>query len=246
MKRKTITLLAYGLPILLVAAIMSFTIFRPIQVLPRVALGPGFGLSDTEGTKITNESMRGKIVLYSFTYTHCTEACPKLMSKMQQVRDRISEVELGDVKFELVTITIDPERDTPQQLATYAANYGATPESNKTMIPWHFVTGNNPELVKIMVSSGFELYHEKTSAAGQDYQFKFTPMAVLIDGWGIVRAEYRQYEDTERLSYSEGTTDIDPNIILRDIGLVAQEARNSRGIAKSAYEAAHLFACYPP
>lgn len=244
MKRKTITLLAYGLPVLLVTAIMSFTIFRPIQVLPRVALGPGFGLVDTSGAKITNETMRGKIVLYSFTYTHCTKACPQLMEKMREVRERMAEVDLGDVEFELVTITIDPERDTSAILTEYAAGYGA--ESTAGMPPWYFVTGTDPKLVKIMVSSGFELFHEKTAATGDNYNYKFVPMAVLIDGWGIIRAEYRQYEDTERLSFSEGTTDIDPNIILRDIGLVAQEARNSRGVAKSAYEAAHLFACYPP
>jgi protein SCO1/2 len=245
-KRKTITLLAYGLPILLVAAIMAFNIFRPIQVLPRIGLGPGFGLTNLEGKKITNETMRGKITLYSFTYTNCDAACPGLMDKMQEVRDRSAELELGDVDFELVTITIDPERDTPERLAEYAATYGVTPNDDPGSTPWHFVTGADPELVKIMVSSGFELFHEKTSDSSDDYQFKFTPMAILIDGWGLIRAEYRQYEATERLSFSEGTTDIDPDIILRDVGLVAQEANNSRGMAKSAYEAAHLFACYPP
>lgn len=248
MKRKTITLLAYGVPALLVAAVMAFNIFRPIQVLPRVGLGPGFGVVNSTGDRVTNESMRGKIVLYNFTYTHCDGACPRLMEKMQTVYNRLDEVDFGDVNFEMVTITIDPERDTPAVMADYAAQFGVSPEASAE-IPWHFTTGPNPELVKIMISSGFDLYHEKTPVEGglpDDYDFKFVPMAVLIDGWGIIRAEYRQYEATERLSFSEGTTDIDPDIILRDIGLLAQEANYSKGVASAAYEAAHLFACYPP
>jgi protein SCO1/2 len=249
MRKKTITLLAYGLPVLLFAAVMAFNIFRPILVMPRVGIGPGFGLSDLEGNKITNETMRGTVVLYSFTYANCDTGCDLLMQKMQEVRERVlTDVDMEAVDFEMVTLTIDPERDTPEILAEYAAQYGATPDQNPDMIPWHFVSGADPELVKIMVSSGFDLYHERVfdEDTPENYQFKFVPMAVMIDGWGIIRSEYRQYEDSERLSFSEGTTDIDPDIILRDIGLIADEVRNSKGLASAAYEAAHLFACYPP
>lgn len=248
-KRKTLAFLAYSVPLFLVISVMAFNIFRPILVLPRLSIGPGFGLVDISDEKITNETMRGTVVLYSFTYTNCEQNCPTLMDKMSEVRQRINEVELDDVNVEMVTITIDPERDTPEKMVEYAAQYGVTPNNQTVPIPWHFVTGANSNLVKIMVSSGFDLFHEKVPAetgSAADYHVKFVPMAVLIDGWGIIRAEYRQFEGTERLSLSEGTTDIDPDIILRDIGLIAEEARNSKGVASAAYEAAHLFACYPP
>lgn len=250
MKRKTITLLAYGLPVLLVAGVMAFNIFRPILVLPRVGIGPGFGMTDLTDTKITNETMRGKIVLYSFTYTNCDKACPLLMEKLQEVRERLNngEIDLEGVDLQIVTVTIDPERDTPAVLSEYAAGYGAAPEDNNNAIPWHFVTSDDPELVKIMVSSGFDLYYEKIDdeQAADGYSYKFVPMIVLIDGWGIIRSEYRQYEANERRSFSDGDTDIDPDILVRDLDLLAKEARNSKGLASAAYEAAHLFSCYPP
>ena len=85
--------------------------------------------------------------------------------------------------------------------------------------------------------------------AGCKAHFTLPPILGVLPafvGWGIIRAEYRQYESTERLSLSEGTTDIDPDVILRDIGLIVEEVRNSKGVASAAYEAAHLFACYPP
>lgn len=159
------------------------------------------------------------------------------------------------MEVELVTISIDPERDTPEVVAQYAASLGVpTAGSEEGQPTWRFLTADDETLAKIMISTGFDLYYEKQpsqegvagDADGTDYSFDFIPMAVLIDGWGIIRSEYRQFEPAERLSFSDGASDIDPNILLRDLGLVADEANNSRGISSAAYGAAHLFLCYPP
>jgi len=248
LRRRILTFLAYFVPGLLIAAVLAFNIFRPIQVLPRVGLGPGFGLTDLGGERVTNETLRGKIALYGFTYTHCQRDCPRLMEKMYEVWQRLDEIDLGEMEVELVTISIDPERDTRQAMARYAADLGVPTEFEEGQVAWHFLTGDDPRVVQIMVSTGFDLYYEKTPGEDdpQDYHFDFVPLAVLIDGWGIIRAEYRQYEPVERLSFSDGASDIDPDILLRDIGLVADEANNSKGAAGAAYGAAHLFLCYPP
>ena len=66
----------------------------------------------------------------------------------------------------------------------------------------------------------------------EDGTFKFDPAFILVDGWGIMRAEYR-------------TAAPEVDLIMRDIDLVTTEARNSTGAARYAYEAAHLFVCYP-
>ena len=247
-KRKLLVFLLYFIPGLCVAGILAFNILRPIQVLPRVGLGPGFGLTDIHGERVTNETLRGKIVLYSFTYTHCERDCPRLMEKMVEVWQRMDEVDLGEMEVELVTISIDPERDTPEVMAQYAAGLGVPETFAEGQPVWHFLTGDDPDRVRIMVSTGFDLFYEKTPGEEDpaDYRFDFVPLAVLIDGWGIIRAEYRQYEPSDRLSYSDQASDIDPDILLRDIGLVADEANNSKGAASAAYGAAHLFLCYPP
>jgi protein SCO1/2 len=175
------------------------------------------------------------------------------MEKMHEVWQRLGEVDLGEMEVELVTISIDPERDTREVMAQYATDLGVPTEFEKGQPVWHFLTGDDPTAVKIMVSTGFDLFYEKELAKSSSddaqpsaYLFKFMPMAVLMDGWGIIRAEYRQYEPSERLSFSDGASDIDPDILLRDIGLVAAEANNRNGVASAAYGAAHLFLCYPP
>ncbi len=250
MKKKLLSTALYGTLTLMVAAVMFFIVFKPILVLPRLGVGPGFGFTDLSGERVTNENMRGKVVLYNFTYTNCDKpACAKVMQKMQEVRDRINEVEgleQGEVEVELATISIDPTRDTPAVMAEYAAQYGVLPKEEDEKIHWHFLTGDDPMRTKIMISNGFDLYYEKVEEKSpDDFQYDFLPMVVLIDDWGIIRSEYRQYEEEERLSLSEGTTDIDANILIRDLGLVVQEINNSKGIASAGYEAAHLFICYP-
>jgi protein SCO1/2 len=196
MKRKVLRFLLYFIPGILVAGVLAFNIFRPIQVLPRVGLGPGFGLTDLNGERVTNETVRGNVVLYGFTYTHCEADCPRLMEKMYEVWERLDEVDLGEMDVELVTISIDPERDTREVMAQYAAALEVPAEFAAEQPTWHFLTGEDPAVVKIMVSTGFDLFYEKEPVEGDpdDYRFDFVPMAVLIDGWGIIRAEYRQYE----------------------------------------------------
>ncbi|MDM8520443.1 SCO family protein [Anaerolineales bacterium HSG6] len=188
---------------------------------------------------VTNETMRGKVVLYNFVYTNCGASCDNLMTKIQTVWQQLDS---DDVPVEFVTITIDPERDSPSVLAKYAETYALT--STVETVPWHFLREEDPKRVRIMVSSGFDFYYEKVVETDGSYHYKFVPMIVLIDAWGIIRSEYRQYE-VDKLRFSD-SPDIDPNVILRDIGLVTQEIRNSTGVAASAYEAAHLFSCYPP
>ena len=79
-----------------------------------------------------------------------------------------------------------------------------------------------------MIGGGFSTYFN------QDEKGNFTvdPVFVLVDGWGIQRAVYR-------------TPTPDVETLQRDLRLVVQEARNSTGVNRYAYEAAHLFLCYP-
>ncbi len=139
---------------------------------------------------------------------------------MAQVQARLDELNTGDIPVRLVTISIDPETDTPEQLAAYAAQLGADPAV------WQFVTGS-PVQIKSVVGGGFSVYY-----ATREDGIRFDPAFMLVDGAGLWRAEYR-------------TAAPDVDIILRDINLLAEEAQHADGPSRLAYEAAHLFLCYP-
>lgn len=212
--------LFFGLFGLIAAGVIWFSTARPILVLPRITLAPGFYLTDQMGERFTSEALRGKITLYSFTYTGCEGLCIQTSPVMADVQERLSEVQ-SSVPLQLVTFSIDPDNDSPERLQAFADEMGADPDV------WHLVTGGAPQL-KSVIGGGFSVYYK----AQADGRFKLDPAFFLVDGSGVIRAEYLSDEP-----------DID--IILRDMGLLAAEVDNSEGIYRFAYEAAHLFSCYP-
>jgi len=211
---------AAGVVLLAILSVVAFAVFQPIKVLPRIRLAPGFILTDQDGQRLTNEDLRGKIALYNFSYANCGAQCEPLNATLRTVQDQLAQATGEGVPVELVTISFDPERDTPEALQAYAQAAGADPSR------WRFATGD-PARMKNIIGGGFEAYYEPDDRGG----FKFSPAFALVDGWGIIRAEYRNEVPT-------------PERILKHIEVIQEEARNSKGVAKMGYEAAHLFLCY--
>jgi len=205
--------------LLAVLSVVAFATLQPIKVLPRIGLAPGFILTDQNGQRLTNEDLRGKIVLYNFSYTQCGEPCKGMDATMRAVQDRLAGQETA-VPVSLVTISFDPERDTSAALQARAREVGADPAR------WRLAVGE-PSQTKAIVGGGFEVYYEPDGKGG----FKFDPAFALVDGWGILRAQHRNRTP-------------DADVLVRQIRVVDDEVRKSRGVARLAYEAAHLFACY--
>lgn len=215
----------YAFAALLVISAFAFKVFQPIQVLPRMRIAPAYSFIDQDNQVLTSETMRGQFVLYAFTYTNCPAPCYNTDDTIKEIQSRLGEVELNGIPVSFVTISIDPDRDTPEVLKAYGTALGAD------FSQWKFATTTNKALLKTIIGSGFETYYEDKG----DGNFALDPGYVLVDGWGIIRSEYR---------YATEVSDADR--ILRHLGVLAEEVKNSTGSAKLAYEAAHLFLCYAP
>ena len=209
-----------GIVLVITILLGGFTTIKPVVVLPRIGLAPGFNLVDQAGEQISNEHLRGGIALYNFTYADCDGDCPQTSPLMAEVQEGVMALETNGIPVHLVTMTIDPENDSVEKMATYADQFNANPDI------WHFVTGN-PVQIKSVIGGGFSTYYSQ-----KEDGIVFDPAFMLVDGNGILRAEYR-------------TAVPDTDILLRDINLLVEEAHNSVGAQKLAYEAAHLFLCYP-
>lgn len=203
-------------------AILLFATLQPIKVRPRMGLAPGFSLVDQQGADLTNEDLRGKIVLYNFGYANCDQPeCRASMATMQEVQKLLQKLDTAGIAVEQATISIDPARDTPERLHGFAQELGADPAT------WHFLTGE-PARLKNVVGGGFGVFYEPS--AGDE--FTLAPALVLVDGMGIVRAKYK--------TVTPPLADVE-----RDIQLIVAEVENSSGPQRLVYEAAHLFLCYP-
>ncbi len=209
---------------LLLLATAAFIIFQPIQVLPRERLSPGFIFTNQDGETLNSEYFRGKLTLYNFTYTRCQPPdCEQLDDLMKDVQDRLDETEVYDIPVEFVTITFDPEYDTPEVLKAHAEALGADTSN------WNFFTSDDPAQTKRVIGTGFQVYYNERGPG----DFEFIPTLILVDGWGIVRG-----------IYNDRVYPTDSDRILSHFNVVAKEATFSKGANSIGYEAAHLFCCY--
>lgn len=89
----------------------------------RVQIGGPFTLTDHTGKRVTEQDFAGKYMLIYFGYTFCPDVCPTSLSVMAEALDQLSPEELA--KVVPVFVTVDPERDTPEVMASYVPHFHA-------------------------------------------------------------------------------------------------------------------------
>ena len=99
---------------------------------------PDFILLNQDGTRFESAKLRGKVVVIDFIYTTCTDVCPLFTANFAQLQRTLNKEHAGDVFF--ISITTDPEVDSPKVLKAYAQRYGAD------FTNWAFLTGTEEQL----------------------------------------------------------------------------------------------------
>jgi len=144
---------------------------------PVLGKAPKFELTDSNSRRLSHRDLRGKIWVVNFFFSKCQGICPAVNGSIASIyRDFLSE---ENVRF--VSITVDPEHDTPEVLAEYGARFGADPSR------WHFLTGDEPE-ISALVGVGFKLSMTSDITA-------HTTRVVLVDEKRNVRGYYRALDD---------------------------------------------------
>jgi protein SCO1 len=146
------------------------------QRLPTIGAAPDFALTSQDGEQVTLGSLRGKVVAVAFIYTWCPDICPMLTDKMARVQDALGDDFGSEIAF--VSITIDPERDTPQALKEYAASFDAD------LAGWSFLTGSAAAVRDVARRYGLAV------ADGPDGQVDHTLLTTLVDRQGTMRVQY--------------------------------------------------------
>jgi len=144
--------------------------------LPRIAPAPEFTLTSQDGAQVTLADFRGKVVAVTFIFTLCTQTCPVLTPMMSFVQDRLGD-DFGS-KIAFASITVDPERDTPEVLKEYAQAFGAN------LAGWSFLTC---ALATIQdVTRRYGGYASKAGNGDVDHTF----LTSLVDPKGVLRVQY--------------------------------------------------------
>ena len=146
------------------------------QSLPKIAPAPEFTLTSQDGAQVALADFRGKVVAVAFIYTLCSTTCPVLTPMMSFVQDQLGS-DFGK-KIAFISITVDPERDTPEVLKEYAQAFGAN------FAGWAFLTGA-PDAIRD-VARRYGVFAAKTADGDVDH----TTLTSIIDPHGILRVQY--------------------------------------------------------
>jgi protein SCO1 len=144
--------------------------------LSKIGPAPAFILTDQDGRRLALNELRGKVLVVTFIFTACTDTCPLLTAKMATLQYDLGS-DFGPKIF-FVSITVDPERDTPEVLTRYAQAHGAN------FSGWAFLTGTPDEIRAVARQYG--IYHKKQTGGDVDHTF----LTSLVDQRGTLRVQY--------------------------------------------------------
>lgn len=131
-----------------------------------------FRLIDAQGQAFDSVRLNNKVWVTAFFFTSCSGICPILTRNLKSLQDMYQAY--PDVEF--VSISVNPEQDTPPALSAYAQKYAA--DTNR----WHFLTGSREDITKVAVQ-GFKV-------GSVDEPIFHSASFVLVDRQGNIRGYY--------------------------------------------------------
>ena len=140
---------------------------RAPELASPVTIGAPFTLTASDGSRFDSEGLKGTPYVLFFGFTHCPDVCPTTLARLAKLRARLGK------PFTIVFVTVDPERDTPAEMARFAAAFAT---------PIVALTGTPAEIAG--VTKSFGIYSSKVAAKDGDYTIDHTATVLLFDRAG--------------------------------------------------------------
>jgi protein SCO1/2 len=147
------------------AARLKAGVFEPARIAPDI-VNSTFKLS----------ALRGKVVVLEFGFTHCYEVCPVSLAMLAEARKRLGA---DAAQLQVVFVTVDPERDTPERMKTYLAQF------DKSFIG---LTGTPEQMAAIRKDYGITATKHPTAGSKTEYQMGHSSYLYFVDKQGKLRS----------------------------------------------------------
>ncbi len=157
---------------------------NPVPVASASAVGGPFRLTDHNGRTVTDQDFRGHPFLVFFGFTHCPDVCPTALFEVSEVLGKLGP---DAARASALFITVDPERDTPEQMKDYLSSF------DPRLVG---LTGDPAAIAA--VAKAYRVYVKKVPLEGSDYTMDHTALVYLMDKDGRFVAPFnlkRQPED---------------------------------------------------
>jgi protein SCO1/2 len=174
MKLGAVRIVLWSLVALALAA-LAFALTRPASTPPAGQtsavgnVGGPFTLTGSDGKAFSSSQLDGKPRAIFFGLTHCPDVCPTTLARLAKLRRQAG----GDAAFEIVFISVDPQRDTPAEMARYAGLFDT---------PIVALTGSVADVET--VKKAFGIFSEKVPTGGDDYTVDHSAAVLLFDRAG--------------------------------------------------------------
>lgn len=145
-----------------------------------------FQLTDQNGQLHSMKDFRGKVVVMFFGYTQCPDVCPTTMAELAEVKKALGK---DSDRLQVLFVTVDPERDTPQVLKGYMANFDPT------------FLALRPAPDKLAeVAKDYKVYYKKVDGkTPTSYTMDHSAASYVYDPKGNLRLYYRYGSGTQAL-----------------------------------------------
>ncbi len=170
-------------PTVLLIAFFTLFLTQPEQVVERRAgvrttgeaqVGGPFELVDQTGAAVTEETYAGKVMLIYFGYTYCPDVCPFSLQIMAAAMDQLDADQRA--RIQPILITVDPERDTPEQMASYVSS-PAFPDGLVGL------TGSEDQIAAVARAYRV-VYQRAEDDSSADYLMDHSSIIYVMDGEG--------------------------------------------------------------
>lgn len=169
MSLKQIRLLLWLLVALAMAGMAALLIRQPITNAPiedAVTIGGPFTLTGGDGKPFSSTRLAGRPYAIFFGFTRCPDVCPTTLARLARLRRQLGH---GDDSFAIVFVTVDPERDRPQDVGRYTALFDT---------PVIGLTGSPAQIDQ--VKKQFGVFSQKVEQPGGEYSVDHTAATFLF------------------------------------------------------------------
>jgi len=160
--------------------------------LPEILVVRDFTLTSHRDEPFSSAELDGEVWVASFVFTSCPDVCPLITNQVANLHRRVT-----DERVRFVSVSVDPEVDTPARLADYAQRYGADDR-------WVFLTGE-PSAVREVVTQTFRVPMGAPRGDEGGYDIAHAEQLFLVDADGVLRGRY----DTDREGMDRLARDIE-------------------------------------
>ncbi len=155
-------------------AAFAFLYVRPARTpapqaepMAMTSIGGPFTLTGSDGKPFSSAKLNGKPFAIFFGFTHCPDVCPTTLARMVKLRRQLGA---GDRPFEILFVTVDPERDGPAEVGKYAELFNS---------PITGLTGSPAQIEQ--VKKQFGIFSKKVPDGSGGYSVDHTSTVLLFD-----------------------------------------------------------------